>query len=56
VQPLAALNASANQVIDTAAGALDTAAQTLGPQIQPFDTTVKQVGALARGTEAPPGG
>jgi hypothetical protein len=56
VQPLAALNAPANQVIDSAAGALDTGATTLGPQIQPFDTTLKQVGQLARGTEAPPGG
>ena len=56
VQPLAALNAPANQVIETAAGALDTAAQTFGPQIQPLDTTLKQVGQLVRGTEAPPGG
>jgi hypothetical protein len=55
VQPLAALNPSANQVIDTAAGALDTAAQTFGPQIQPFDTTLKQVASLAKGTEAQPG-
>ena len=56
VQPLAALNAPANQVIESVAGALDTAATTLGPQIQPFDTTLKQVGQLARSTEAPPGG
>jgi len=50
------LNAPANQVIDAAAGALDTAAQTYGPQIQPFDTTVKQVAELARSVEAPPSG
>jgi hypothetical protein len=56
VQPLAVLNAPANQVIDLATGALDTAAQTLGPQIQPFDTTVKQVAALARALEASPSG
>jgi hypothetical protein len=42
VQPLAAINGPANQVIDTAAGAMNTAAQALGPEIQPLDTTVKQ--------------
>src|SRR5258708_37724063 len=47
-QPLAVLNAPANQVIDAGAGALDTAAQAFGPQIQPFDTTAKQVADLAR--------
>ena len=56
VQPLSALNAPATHVIETAAGALDTAATTFGPNIQPLDTTLKQVGQLARGTEAPPGG
>jgi hypothetical protein len=56
VQPLAVLNAPANQVIDAAAGALDTVAQTFGPQIQPFDTTAKQVAELARSVEASPGG
>lgn len=51
VQPLAALNGPANQVIDAAAGALDTGAHTFGAQIQPLDTTVKQVAQLARSTE-----
>ena len=56
VQPLAALNAPANQGIDGVAGALDTAATTFGPQIQPLDKTVKQTADLLRGVEAPPGG
>jgi hypothetical protein len=56
VQPLAVLNAPANQVIDATAGVIDTVAQTFGPQIQPFDTTAKQVAGLARSLKAPPTG
>jgi hypothetical protein len=55
VQPLAVLNAPANQGIEAGAGALDTAAQAFGPQIQPFDTTAKQVAEFARTVEASPG-
>ena len=53
---LRALNAPANQGIDGVAGALDTAATTFGPQVQPLDKTVKQTADLLRGVEAPPGG
>jgi len=56
VQPLAVINAPANEGIDAVAGTIDTAATTFGPQIQPFDTTAKQVAQLARSMEAPPGG
>ena len=56
VQPLAVINGPANQGIDAVAGTVDTAATTFGSQIQPFDTTVKQVAQLARSVEAPPGG
>jgi hypothetical protein len=56
VQPLAALNAGANQVVDAGAAAANTAAQALGPQIQPFDTTVKETAQFVRQLEAPPGG
>jgi hypothetical protein len=56
VQPLAALNGPANQAIDATAGAMNTAADALGPQIQPFDTTVKQAGQFIQEVEAPPGG
>jgi hypothetical protein len=55
-QPLAVINGPANQGIDDAAGAVNTAATTFGSQIQPLDTTVKQVAQLARSAEAPPGG
>jgi hypothetical protein len=56
VQPLAALNAPANQAIDAGAAGLNTAADALGPQIQPFDTTVKQGAQLIQEVKAPPGG
>lgn len=56
VQPLAVINAPANQGIDAVAGALDAAATTFGSETQPFDTTVKQAAQLARSVEAPPGG
>jgi hypothetical protein len=36
------VDSTTRQVIDTAAGAMNTAAQALGPEIQPLDTTVKQ--------------
>jgi hypothetical protein len=56
VQPLAALNAPANQAIEAGAGAMDSAATALHQQTQPLDTTVKQGAQLARQLEAPPGG
>jgi len=56
VQPLAVINAPGNQAIDAAATALNTAAQALGPQIQPFDTTVKQGAQFIQELEASPGG
>jgi hypothetical protein len=56
VQPLAALNAPANQAIDAAANAMNQAADALGPQIQPADKTVKETAKLVREVEAPPGG
>jgi hypothetical protein len=54
VQPLAAINAPANQGIDATANAIDTAAQALGPQIQPLDTTVKQGALLIQELKAQP--
>ena len=54
VQPLAAINGPANQVIDTAAGAMTTAADALHTQIQPFDTTVKQGAQFIQELEAQP--
>jgi hypothetical protein len=56
VQPLAAINGPANQAIEAAANTLNTAAQALGPQIQPFDTTVKEGAQFIRELEASPGG
>jgi hypothetical protein len=56
VQPLAAINGPANQVIETTANAMNTAADALGPQIQPLNTTVKQGAQLIREVEAPAGG
>ena len=53
VQPLAAINAPANQGIDAVAGAMDTAATATHAQIQPFDVTVKQAAQLLRELEAP---
>jgi hypothetical protein len=53
VQPLAAINAPANQVIDAAAGAMDTAATAAHAQIQPFDVTVKQAAQLIQELKAP---
>lgn len=54
VQPLAAINGPANQVIDTTAGAMTTAANALHAQIQPFDTTVKQGAQFIQGLKAEP--
>ena len=56
VQPLAALNAPANQAIDAAASATNTVATAAGPQIQPLDTTVKQGGQFLGELKAQPGG
>ena len=56
VQPLAALNAPANQAIDATANAMNTGADALGPQIQPLGPTVKQGAQFIREVEAPPGG
>lgn len=56
VQPLAVINGPANQGIDAAAGAVDSAASALGTQIQPLDATLHQTAALLRLQEAPPGG
>jgi hypothetical protein len=56
VQPLAALNAPANQAIDAVASAINTVATAAGPQIQPLDTTVKQGAQFIGELKAPPGG
>ena len=56
VQPLAALNAPANQAIDAAASALNTVATAAGPQSQPLDTTVKQGAQFLGELKAQPGG
>ena len=54
VQPLAAINGPANQVIDTAANVLTTAADALHAQIQPLDPTVKQGAQFIQELKAQP--
>ena len=54
VQPLAVINGPANQGIDAASSALNTAADALGPQIQPLDTTVKEAAQFIQQLKAQP--